>query len=116
VVADDVVAHLQFLGELTILHTDKRLVTCHFFLAIEQELLASLYLHTWFAVYDFSESDARALQVNIDATFLARNFCSFANHLNQDLVLFVLDLGRVYAADVHPFLQELDYRRLYMRG
>jgi len=116
VVADDVVAHLQFLGELPILHADKRLVTYHLLFAIEQELLACLYFNAWFAVGDFSESDARALQVNIDATLLTGNFGGFANHLDQDLVLFVLDLGRVYSADIHPFLQELDYRSLQRRG
>jgi len=110
------VAHLQFLGELTILYADKRLVTYHFLFAIEKELLACLYFNAWFAVLDFSESDARSLQVNIDATLLAGNFSGFANHLDQDLVLLVLDLGRVYAADVHPFLQEFDYRRLQRRG
>ena len=62
--------------------------------------------------FDVAQTDAWALQVYIDATFFPSNFGGFSHHFNQYFVLFVLDLRRVDSANVHAFLQELDYSGL----
>lgn len=109
---DDMITNFKFLGKICVLDTDKIIVSNNFFLAVEEELLACFDLDARFSIFNVTKTDSGSLQVNIDATLLSRHFCSFSYHLNQYLVLFVLDLCCIDPANVHTFLQKFNNRGL----
>ena len=111
-IANDVVANLDLFGQLCVFHADEVLTPDHLLLAVEQKRLAGFDLDGRFSRLNIAQTDAWPLQVYVDATFFPGNFGGFSHHFDEDLVLFVLDLRRVYSANVHAFLQKLDYSRL----
>ena len=112
VVADDVITDFDLLGKLRVLDTNPVVATNLLLLAVEEKLLASLNLDRRFTPFNISKADPRSLQVNVYSALLPRDFGSFADHLDENFVLFVLYLRRVDPANVHALLEQLDNGRL----
>ena len=108
-VDDDMVTHFDFLGKVRVLNATPVFTSQHLPLAVEVELLTCFNGNRVHLSFELTESDPRSLQVNVDSTLLALDFSRFAHHIDQNFMLFILDLSRVDPAYVHAFLQHLDY-------
>ena len=111
-VADDVITNFDLLSKLRVLDANPVVATNLLLLAVEEKLLASLNLDRRFTPFNISKADPRSLQVNVYSALLPRDFGSFTDHLDENLVLFVLYLRRVDPANVHALLEQLDNGRL----
>ena len=111
-VANDVIADFDLLGKLCVLNTNPVVATNLLLLAVEEKLLTSLNLNRRFTPFDISKTDPRSLQVYVYSTLFSRDFGSFTNHLDEDFVLFILYLRRVYPTNIHTLLEQLDNGRL----
>lgn len=101
VVANNMVTDLDFLGKIRVLHSYEGVVAHDLLLAVDEELLPGLDLGTGLVALDFSKAHPGPLEVDVDAAPFARHFGCLSHHLNQNLVLLVLDLRRIDTTYVH---------------
>ena len=101
VVNNDMVSDFHLLGKVRVFNTDELVIADDLLFAVEQVLLASLDLVERLASFKITQAYPGSLQVDINAAFFASNFRSFPHHLNQNLVLLVLNLRRIDPTDVH---------------
>ena len=98
------ISNLDLLGQLSVLNANPVIATYLFLLAVEKKLLPSLNLYRWFSPFNVSKADSWSLQVDINSTLLARNFCCFSHHFDEYFMLFVLDLCSIDPTNVHALL------------
>lgn len=60
-VDDDVITHLDVLGQVRVLHADKFFVANHLLFAVQEVLLPSLDLNAWLPVFEVAKTNARSL-------------------------------------------------------
>ena len=102
------VTHLEVLGQVGTLDAHAALVSHELLLAVEQVLLAGRDLDRLFIFLELTNFDLWSMEVYVDSALASGHFCRLPDHLNQNVVLSVFDLGRIYPTDIHPILQHFE--------